>query len=105
VVKQLYSQRRVEHLIRLVKKGDASSLAQLRQELDKTQKEIASEIGISERRFGRWERGEEEPSGRYYARWRLKLSYYIDDIIAEFLGTKDSEIVTHYWELMWGLVD
>jgi len=105
VVKQLYSMRQVEYLIQLVKKGDTPSLAQLRQELGKTQMEIAAKIGISEQQLGWWEKGEQQPSGRHYTQWRLKLSYYVDDVISVFLGTKDMEIITRYWELMWGLTD
>ena len=105
MVKQLDSRQQVEHLIRLVKKGDASSLTQLRQELGKTQEEIASRIGVSERQLGQWEEGEQQPSGRHYAHWRLKLSYYVDGTISDLLGTEDTEIITRYWELMWGLID
>jgi len=105
VVKQLYSLQQVEYLMQLVKKGDSLSLTQLRQELGKTQMEIATKIGVSEHQLGKWEKGEQQPSGRYFAQWRLKLSYYVDDVISDFLGTEDVEIVTRYWELMWRLID
>jgi transcriptional regulator with XRE-family HTH domain len=97
--------KHIEKLIRLVKIGDTASLIKLRQELGKTQKEVASKVGISEGQFGRWERGEQKPSRRHHIHWKLKLSYYIDDVIAETLGTKDSELNTQLWELMWRLLD
>ena len=56
--------KHIEKLIRLVKTGDITSLNKIRQELGKTQKEVANKIGISEGQFGRWERGEQKPSLR-----------------------------------------
>lgn len=99
------SLKHVEQLIRLVKNDDITSLIKLRQELGKTQKEVAHKIGISEGQLGRWERGDQQPSRRHHIHWKLKLSYYIDDVIAEVLGTKDSELNTQLWELMWRLLD
>ena len=105
MAEQPYSRQQVEQLIRLVKKGDASSLTQLRQKLDKTQKEVATKIDVSEHQLERWEKGEQQPSGIHNAHWKLRLSNYIDDVIAKLLGTEDTEVITQFWELMWGLID
>jgi DNA-binding transcriptional regulator YiaG len=105
MVGQLYTRQQVEHLIQLVKKGDPASLAQLRRELGRTQKEVAAKIGISEYQLGRWERGEQQPTGKYYTQWKLRLSDYVDNVIAVLLGTEDGNVITQFWELMWGLID
>ena len=99
------SMQRVEHLIRLVKKGDAVSLAQLRQELGRSQKDIALMIGVSEQHLRRWEKGMEDPSKAQHALWRVKLSDCIDGAISDLLGTCDVEVNTRFWELLWKLTE
>jgi len=105
MVGQPHSMQQVEHLVRLVKRGDASSLTQLRQELGKTQKEIALKVGVSEHQLGRWERGEQQPSGLHCANWKLALSYYVDHVISALLGTEDIEVNIQFWRLIWRLTD
>lgn len=105
MAEQTYTMQQVEQLVRLVKKGDASSLIQLRQKLGKTQKDIALKIGVSEDQLERWEKGEEQPSRKNHAQWKLKLSVYIDEVISDLLGTDDAEINTQFWELIWRLTD
>ena len=105
MVGQSYSLQQVEHLVRLVKKGDASSLAQARQELGKTQKEIALQVGVSERQLGRWEKGEQQPSRTHYVLWKLRLSDYVDGLISGLLGTNNMDVITRFWELIWELID
>jgi DNA-binding transcriptional regulator YiaG len=105
MVKARYSVQQVEYLIRLVKQGDASSLKQLRQELGKTQEEIALEVGVSAPELGLWEQGEQRPSGIQHAHWKIKLSHYVDDVISDLLGIENTGVITRYWKLMWGLID
>ena len=97
--------QQVERLVRLLKKGNAPSLAQIRQELGKTQEEIALRIGISTQQLERWENEQGLPSKTHYAQWKVKLSYYIDEVISGLLGTEDAEINTRFWKVMWRLID
>ncbi len=100
-----YSVKQIEDLIRLLKKGDASSLAQLRQKLGKTQREVALKVGVSQYQLEEWEKEQQQPSRTNYVQWRLNLSYYVDDVISDLLGTGNTEINTHFLEIMWGLID
>ena len=93
----------VQDLIRLVKKGDSASLAELRNQLGKTRTEIADKVGVSEQKLKYWELGEQQPSSRFYSFWKLRLSDYVDKEISDLLRTKDAELVTQFWELMWRL--
>ena len=43
--------------------------------------------------------------GENQASMRLNLSYYVDDVISDLLGTGNTEINTHFLEIMWGLID
>jgi len=100
-----HSMQRVENLIRLVKKGDSTSLTELRHQLRKTAKDIAGKVGVSVHQFRSWELGEKQPSNICHAFWKLRLSDYIDDEISTLLGTENAEIVTKFWEIMWQLND
>ncbi len=100
-----YSMEQVEHLVRLLKKGNAPSLAQIRQGLGKTRQEVALKIGVSANQIEQWEKEQEVPSKTHYAQWKVKLSYYIDEAISGLLGTEDKEINTRFWEVMWRLID
>jgi len=93
-----YSRGQVEFFVRLAKKGDASSLTMLRQKLGKTQKEIASNVGVSERQLRRWEEEEQQPSDIHLDYWKLGLGGYIDPLISELLGTEDMDAITRFWE-------
>lgn len=95
----------LERYIALLKKGDASSLKQLRCLLGKTQPELAREIGVSEDALEAWEVGEQQPSGTQLARWKIKLASYIDEKIAVILSTQNSEVSSSFWSLLWELVD
>jgi transcriptional regulator with XRE-family HTH domain len=97
--------QQVEQLIRLVKKGDAASLTQLRLRLDRSQKDIALLVGVSEYQLRRWERGEEKPSKAQHARWKVKLGECIDGPISDLLGTHDAEVNTRFWQLIWRLTE
>ena len=99
------SVQQVERMVRLLKKGDASSLARIRQELGKPRQEVALKIGVSEQRLEQWEEGEKLPSGKHNTQWKLKLSYYVDEVISDLLGTENAEVNTQFLEVMWGLVD
>ena len=98
-----YSMQQVEGLIRLVKKGDSASLAELRQQLGKTVEEMAERVGVYADEFMAWETGKKQPTDGRQAFWRLRLSDYVDDAIIGLLGTSDSELVTKFWEIMWRL--
>ena len=98
-----HSLQQVEDFIRLVKKGDSASLAELRNQLGKTRTEIADKVGVSEQQLKYWELGEQQPSTRFYSFWRLRLSDYVDEEISVTLRIKDAEFVTQFWELMWRL--
>lgn len=102
---ELRSMQKVKQLVTLLKRGDVSSLARLRHELGKTRYELSLKAGVAECTLEMWETGQQQPSGKQIARWRLKLSSYIDDIISDLLGTKDKEIGIKFWALMWELVD
>ncbi len=97
--------RALERYIRLLKKGDARSLKQLRSLLDKTPSELASKIGISEQKLELWEAESQQPTGLQRARWKIKLASYVDEEIEAVLDSKDNEIVYRFWSLIWGLVD
>ena len=97
--------QQAEYLVRLLKRGDASSLAQLRRSLNKTQQEFAVEVGVPEQTLELWENGIEHPSGIQWAMWKIKLGSYVDEQVYTLLGTEDSEIRTKFWALMWELLD
>ena len=100
-----HHRQQLEDLIRLVKKGDPASLTELRNQLGKTGKEIAEEVGVSEHQLKCWELGEQQPSSKHYTRWKIKLSDYIDEEISLLIGTENPELVTHFWEILWRLND
>ena len=95
----------LERCVALLKKGDASSLKQLRCLLEKTQAELAQEVGVSQEALEAWEAGEQQPSGIQLARWKIKLASYIDEKIAAVLSTQNSEVSSSFWSLIWELVD
>jgi transcriptional regulator with XRE-family HTH domain len=97
--------QQVELLVRLLKKGNPASLTQIRQELGKTRQEVASQIGVLAKQIEQWEEEQEIPSKKHYAQWKIKLSNYIDEVIAGLLGTEDKEINTRFWDVMWRLID
>jgi transcriptional regulator with XRE-family HTH domain len=99
------SMQQVEQLIRLVKNGDATSLTQLRLKLGRSQKDIALMVGVSEYQLRRWERGEEKPSKAQHTRWKVKLGECIDGSISDLLGSRDAEVNTQFWELIWRLTE
>jgi DNA-binding XRE family transcriptional regulator len=97
--------QQAEYLVRLLKRGDTSSLAQLRHSLNKTRQELALEVGVPEQTLELWENGIEHPSGIQWATWRIKLGSYVDGKIYALLGTEDSEVSAKFWALIWELVD
>jgi DNA-binding XRE family transcriptional regulator len=95
----------LERYIRLLKKGDAPSLKQLRTLLSKTQSELALKIGVSEHKLELWEMESQRPTGLQRARWKIKLASYVDEEIKTALNMQDNEIIFKFWALIWGLVD
>ena len=51
--------------------------------LRKSQRQMAEEIGITERTFGRWERGESTPSLAQLARWAKALGMELADLLID----------------------
>jgi DNA-binding XRE family transcriptional regulator len=97
--------QQLEDCIRLVRKGDYASLAELRNHLGKTRKEIADKVGVSENRLKCWELGEEQPSSTLHSFWKIKLSDCIDEKISTQIRTNNPELVTNFWEILWRLND
>jgi len=97
--------QKVDNLIKLLKKGDAPSLAQLRHQLNIARDELAEEVGVAEETLEMWENDWDQPSGTQQAVWKIRLSSHLDDSISSFLDTEDSEIISNYWALIWELVD
>ena len=97
--------QQVDNLIRLLKKGDTSSLAQLRNLIGIKRSDLSSKIGVSEQKLELWENGEEQPSSLHYSLWKIRLGDYLDKKIARYLGTEDNEVINEYLALIWGLVD
>lgn len=95
----------VENQVRLIKKADHSSLTKLRGQLGKTRKEIAEKVGVSEHQLEYWELGKLQPSCTQHSLWKLRLSDYIDEEISALIGTKNTELVTHFLEILWRLND
>jgi len=96
--------QQVDHLIRLLRKGDVKSLTQLRNLLGIKPNDLAPQIGVSGHMLELWENEQEQPLGLHYALWKIKLSSYVDDRISIFLGTNDSAVTSKYWALVWDLV-
>jgi DNA-binding XRE family transcriptional regulator len=105
MLEQSNSMQQVEKLVRLVKRGDAASLTQLRLRLKRSQKDIALLVGVPEHQLRLWERGEEKPSKAQHARWKVKLGECIDGLISDLLGTHDAEVNTRFWQLIWRLTE
>jgi DNA-binding XRE family transcriptional regulator len=105
MVKEHQLRQRVEHLVRLLKRGDAPSLKKLRHLIGKTRQELALDIGVTEQTLEMWENGNQKPSSANRAKWRIKLGSYIDKSISALLETEDNEISTKYWALIWELID
>ena len=97
--------QKVDNLIKLLKKGDAPSLAQLRHQLNIARDDLAAEMGVAEELLEMWENDWDQPPNSYQATWKIKLSAHLDNKISSFLGTEDSEIISNYWALIWKLVD
>ena len=97
--------QQLENLIRLVKKGDPVSLAELRNQLGKTRKEIADKVGVSEHQLKCWELEEQQPSGKHHSFWKLRLNDYVDEKISALIETKNAKLVNHFWEILWRLND
>ncbi len=95
----------VESLVLLVKRGSASSLTELRERLGRTEKDIASLIGVPEYQIMKWEKKKEQPSSLELAWWKLKLSDYVDEEISQLLRTRNKEVIAQFWELIWRLND
>ena len=95
----------LERYIRLLKKGDASTLKQLRILLGKTQSELALKIGVSEHKLELWETENQQPTGLQRAKWKIKLASYVDEKIITTLDMQDNEIIYKFWSLIWSLAD
>jgi transcriptional regulator with XRE-family HTH domain len=97
--------QQLETFIRLVREGDPVSLKELREQLGKTRKEIADKIGVSEHELKCWELGEQQPSSKHHSFWKIRLNDYVDERIAVLIRTKDTKLVTHFWEILSHLSD
>jgi|GEM_PF-6754377 len=95
----------LERYICLLKKGDASTLKQLRILLGKTQPELALNIGVSEHKLELWETESQQPTGLQRAKWKIKLASYVDEKIITTLDMQDNEIIYKFWSLIWSLAD
>jgi DNA-binding XRE family transcriptional regulator len=51
--------------------------------LRKSQREMAEELGVNERTFGRWERGESTPGLAQLDRWARALDLSLADLLSE----------------------
>ena len=97
--------KQIEQLVHLVKKGDPSSLTELRQKLGITQNELALKMNVSQHQLQKWEESPKKLSGKNQTQWKLKLSSYIDGVISDLLGTKNTEVNIKFWKIVWELVD
>lgn len=97
--------QQVENFIRLVKKGDPVSLTELRNQLGIVRKEIADKVGVSEHQLECWELGEQQPSRKHHSFWKLRLSDYVDEEISVLIGTKNTDLITKFLEILWRLND
>ena len=97
------SWQRVEEYVVLLKDGGPSSLAQLRRKLGVKRKDVAERMGVTEGILGRWERGDSRPSVIQLARWRIKMSDYMDEHVLDYLGTDSPEVLNKFWGLLWEL--
>ena len=95
----------IEHLVGLVHKGDTSSLSQVRRELGKTIEEISMLVGVPAGTLDAWEGGKENPLNGNMIAWRLKMGDLVDEKIAGYIGTENTQLVTQFWEIMWRLND
>ena len=105
MTEEQHRMQQVNNLIKLLRRGDGPSLAQLRNLLGIKPNDLAPAIGVSNQKLELWENGEEQPPSSRSAIWKIKLSSYIDEKISIFLGTEDNEVTHKYWALVWGLVD
>ena len=96
--------QQVNHLIRLLKRGDAKSLTDLRNLLGIKSNDLAHQIGVSRQTLELWESDREQPPGLHYARWKIKLSSYIDERLSALLGIDGNEVKHKYWALVWDFI-
>lgn len=95
----------IEYAVGLVRKGDHSSLAILRQKLGIPAGELSISLGISEAALNGWESGVEKAASNQMIAWRLKMGDILDDRISSYLKTTNKELITQFWEIMWRLND
>ena len=103
VPEKVRSVQSVTELVRLVKKGDRSSLYLLRERLGRSRAELAAHISIPESRLAAWEENRETLSAGQQALWRVKLSDYLNLEIRAVLGTDNADLLEHFWDLLWRL--
>ena len=80
-------------------------MTELREKLGRTEKDVASLIGVPENQIMKWEKKKEQPSSLELAWWKLKLSDYVDEEISQLLRTRNKEVIAQFWELIWRLND
>ena len=100
-----HGMQKVDNLIALLKRGDASSLAQLRNLLDVKLNDLALEIGVSEQTLGFWESDKNQIPSSYSTHWKVKLGSYLNEKIATYLRTENDDLTQKYWALIWELID
>jgi transcriptional regulator with XRE-family HTH domain len=95
----------IEYAVGLVRKGDRSSLAILRQKLGIPAAELSNSLGLAEAALNDWENGVEKPASNQMIAWRLKMGDILDARISSYLKTNNKELITQFWEIMWRLND
>jgi hypothetical protein len=96
---------KIDSIMGLVRIGDAVSLAKARQELGITLNELSTLMHISDDTLHDWETEAESPSHKNLLAWRVKIGSFLEERIANYLGTTDPDMIHQFWDLMWRLND
>lgn len=95
----------IEAVIRLIRKGNAFSLAQARQKMGITRGQISAQMGVSEITLEAWELERNIPPHKCLIQWRLKLSDFLEEKIADYIRTDNPQLIQQFWELLWMMQD
>jgi transcriptional regulator with XRE-family HTH domain len=96
---------KIDSIMGLVRIGDAASLAKARQELGISLNELSKLMQISENTLNAWETKVEIPPHKNLLAWRVKIGSFLEEQIANYLGTTDPDMIHQFWDLMWRLND
>jgi transcriptional regulator with XRE-family HTH domain len=97
------SLQRIEQLIGLIKRGDYTSLRQVRLELGMAEEDVATQLNVSVQIIQLWEQGTDSPSNIQQAFWKLRLSDQLDIEIGRVLRTENKEVISQFCALIWQL--